>query len=215
MTVFRKRTPAAQTAAIATFWQWWSPTGADLVAAAIESHDLKNVARLISGRLRPIHRRLSWELGEGTSSQHRFTVTAVGSPELRPLVEEWLLRAPEASETWEFASSRQRVTGATPLSVEIAGQLLVLNDSRISIVVNDDRRLVQVGVFHPLFGGLREKERLQFVFLLLDWLLGEDDVERWIGHIEAVQSEPDDGVPCATLIDVVDAMAARHAPQSR
>lgn len=33
--------------------------------------------------------------------------------------------------------------------------------------------------------------RVQVTFLTLDWLLGEDDVERWVGVIESLEAAPE------------------------
>ena len=44
--------------------------------------------------------------------------------------------------------------------------------------------VMSVQLWHPTFEHMREQVRGQIAFLFLDNLLGEDDVERWIGAIE-------------------------------
>ena len=46
------------------------------------------------------------------------------------------------------------------------------------------RELLSVHLWHPAFDSLPEQVRGQIAFLFLDNVLGEDDVERWIGAIE-------------------------------
>jgi len=55
----------------------------------------------------------------------------------------------------------------------------------------DEHRLsYDVVVHHPEFVQMQESQRQQFVFLVLDWALGEDDVERWVGGVEAAVDAP-------------------------
>ena len=66
---------------------------------------------------------------------------------------------------------------------------------------------VHVGVHHPAFVDLPDDVPEQVSFLLLDWLLGEDDVERWLGHVEALRAAPEPAHPGEKLRAVVTAMA--------
>jgi len=46
-------------------------------------------------------------------------------------------------------------------------------------------------------------------FLVLDWLLGEDGVERWVGVVSSGAEPPGDTLPPAALPEIVAGLAAR------
>lgn len=68
-----------------------------------------------------------------------------------------------------------------------------------------------MAVGHPSGGDLDESGRGQFAFLALDWLLGEDDVERWVGTVEVLTGRPSGARPLTELLDEVTAIAALSA----
>ena len=54
--------------------------------------------------------------------------------------------------------------------------------------------------YHPIFAELDDDTRMEATLLALDWLLGEDDVARWVGDITpAAAFEPIDAVPAVHL----------------
>nr|BFE83070.1 hypothetical protein GCM10020093_056710 [Planobispora longispora] len=61
---------------------------------------------------------------------------------------------------------------------------------------------------HPIFGAIDEETRTEATLLALDWLLGEDDVARWVGEISAVEFPPIDAVPAVHLPSVVADLAS-------
>jgi hypothetical protein len=50
---------------------------------------------------------------------------------------------------------------------------------------DETHETLDVSLWHPAFDGLPSEVKGQVCFLFLDNLVGEDDVERWIGAIEA------------------------------
>ena len=60
---------------------------------------------------------------------------------------------------------------------------------------NETRQLLDVRLWHPRFAEVDEQTRMQAAFLYLDHLLGEDDVERWIGAIELLDAPADGRTP--------------------
>jgi hypothetical protein len=87
---------------------------------------------------------------------------------------------------------------------------LELGETRVGIHIDDDREVVDVQLHHPVFAEMPEEARSQVTFLVLDWLLGEDGVERWLGHIESVADAPTDSLPADALVEIVDGLAARR-----
>jgi hypothetical protein len=77
--------------------------------------------------------------------------------------------------------------------------------------VDDVRCRLDVQVFHPRFADIPEPAPAHLAFLVLDWALGEDDVERWLGAVEPVVVEPMDRIQLALLGSLVGQMAQRWA----
>ena len=89
--------------------------------------------------------------------------------------------------------------------LEIAGHKVNLASTVFRVDPVEEELRVHVGVHHPAFAQLPEPARAQITYLVLDWLLGEDDVERWLGHIEPLETPP---VPAGSADDVTAAVVA-------
>jgi Family of unknown function (DUF695) len=174
--------------ALAAFWQWWSSVK-DHVAAAIANRTLGKspLVGYISTAVHNLNRDLAWELGPGRTSQHNLTVTAEGNLLIRRLAAQWLAAAPPPDPTWEYHDSRQP---SSHLHLEMAGHRFAPEDFAIASTYDENRERFGVVLFHPEFGKTDDRLALQAAFLTLDQLLGEDDVERWIGTIDAAKSRP-------------------------
>jgi hypothetical protein len=88
----------------------------------------------------------------------------------------------------------------------VGGAAFDLVEMRASIAWNETRHLLDVRLWHPRFAEVDEQVRLQAAFLFLDHLLGEDDVERWIGAIELFDGPSGGRTPAELKAEV-----ARHA----
>jgi len=168
------------------FWAWWSG-GRDRVARAIAAGSLD--ARLvgeIGNAVRTVHPALAWELAPGTTAQHAFCISPEGNAELRQVALRWLSSAPPADETWEYHASKQ----ARPklMGLEIGGWRFDLEEMRAIASWDATRRRIDVRLWHPRFAEAPENVRLQVGFIFLDSLLGEDDVERWVGEIQLLEA---------------------------
>lgn len=165
---------------LATFWAWWA--GAKVgVARDIPVRTVALRTAEISSAVAGIDKRLAWELAKGQSSEHMLIVTPEGNAEVRPIALAWLQSAPPADPTWEYRASRQP---GEPRTLQVAGAAVELSEMRAVASWDETREVLDVRLWHPAFDGLPEQVRGQIVFLSMDNLLGEDDVERWIGAIE-------------------------------
>ncbi len=178
-------------ARLAAFWVWWAGARDDI------AHDIpiRLVARhagAISAAVDAIDKRLAWELGKGQSSQHMLVVTPEGNAEVRPIALAWLQSAPPADATWEFRASRQP---GEPKTLVVAGATIELSEVRVIGIWDESREVVDIFLWHPAFEPLADTARQQIALLFLDNLLGEDDVERWIGAIEIDPSGLEGGTP--------------------
>ncbi|MFC5178401.1 hypothetical protein [Nocardioides taihuensis] len=188
---------------VSAFWEWWAEEG-HRTSPHGESRATHELSRLVAA----IHPGLTWHFGPGVVAEHRLTVSAGGVAEVRPSAERWFRAAPPADATWEFRPSQEATPDALAHTLEIAGHRLELAATVFSVVPDVEQLRVHVGVHHPAFGELPDDVPAQVSFLLLDQLLGEDDVERWLGHVEALTAAPEPAHSGEKLCQVVAAMAA-------
>jgi len=200
-----------QAAAIASadpidaFWVWWREASVELAKAYDDESDGPSEALIeaISERVHAIDEGLAWETGPGRKSDHHFALSAEGDAALRVLTQRWLSRAPQPSKSWEYYASRQKSGGNPRKTLTIDGRTFDYGDFKLGLEVDDTRAVVNAVVYHPLFAELAEEHRLQPTFLVLDDLLGEDEVTSWIGSVDAVAEEPDGAKPSTALLEAV------------
>ena len=168
------------------FWEWWSGAR-DRVAAAIASGDfderlLGEIGRAVEG----IHPGMAWELAPGRVAEHAFCVSPEGNATVRQAALRWLESAPPVDATWEYHASRQ--ASPTLRAMQVGPFQVDFGEIRAISSWDATRRRVDVRLWHPKFPELPNEARLQVAFLFLDNLLGEDDVERWIGSIDLLEA---------------------------
>ncbi|MFP3462051.1 DUF695 domain-containing protein [Arthrobacter globiformis] len=166
----------------------------------------------MSAQIAAVHPGLAWDTGPGRMARSLLTVSSEGDPALRRIAEQWLRAAPAADKSWEFAAARQPNSGAADNVIEIGGHSLHLGDARFRITEDLGRELVDIAVHHPLFADMPERGPLQVSFLLLDWILGEDGVERWVGAVDIADVGGTATATAADLTASVKAMAAQSQP---
>lgn len=179
------RRDSTESEAPGDFWAWWS-SGRDRVERAIGTGSLD--ARLvgeIGSAVRSIHPAMAWELAPGATALHAFCISPEGDAELRQVALRWLSSAPPADATWEYHASKQ----ARPklMGLEIGRWRFDLEEMRAIASWDATRRRIDVRLWHPRFAEAPENVRVQVGFVFLDSLLGEDDVERWVGKIHLLE----------------------------
>jgi len=162
----------------------------------------------LTRRVQAIHPNLTWHFGAGVEAEHCLTVSANGVAAVRPAAERWLRAAPAATPTWEFRSSQQADPAALANLLDIAGHKVDLSRTSFSISRSEGRSRVDVGVFHPAFAQMPQGAAQQVTYLVLDWVVGEDNVERWLGRIETLSSEPVEPASADALTREVARLAA-------
>ncbi len=168
------------------FWRWWS-TARERVAQAIASGGFDDrLVNDINDAVRTIHPAMGWELAPGRAAQHAFCISPEGNPELRQAALRWLASAPPPDSTWEYHASKQ--PSPSHRGLEVAGGRFDLEAVRAIASWDARRRKVDVRLWHPRFPEVPEAVRLQVGFIFLDNLLGEEDVERWIGEIDLLDA---------------------------
>lgn len=187
--------------AIDQFWAWWQAGGratAERIVQAIgaPSDELTRRVAALSPSLR-------WDLSPGRDHGLAFTLSSAGDAAARVVAERWRRAAPP-DRGWEFRTAKIAEPAALDGSIEIAGSTLDLTRLTFHLSDADVGPRLDVTVAHPDFAHLRGDIPHQIAFLALDWALGEDAVERWLGHID-VSASPGDG----------DLMALRNAIDNR
>jgi hypothetical protein len=184
MRFFKRGSSATSAERIAAFWDWWSEAR-HRVANGIEDGSIHDLVAEISDNVHAIDERLAWELSRGSTSQHALIVTPEGDLAARPAAVLWHEAAPPADETWEYHTSRQ----PGPLdTLEMDGVRVDLADYRSIAGWDESRERVDVKLWHPTLAQAAENLAMRAAFLFLDNLLGEDDVERWIGQIDVLDA---------------------------
>jgi hypothetical protein len=194
---------------IAEFWAFWQRSAAEL-EAAIEGGTLLDWVEEIQQRVEAVDEGLDWEFGAGRTAQHYFCVSAKGDPELRVVAERWRAAGPPDGPVFEFHASRPG-TGAGNVVLQLDQARFGFADFRFQVEVDEARERVHVKVFHPVFADVDEKLRMTATFLVLDGVLGEDEVERWLGHIELLEGPVDGLVDPEGLLGAVEALRSRSS----
>ncbi|MEU6784511.1 DUF695 domain-containing protein [Nonomuraea angiospora] len=197
---------------IAEFWTWWqeSRPGLDSLVA---NGDVEGLEERLAPAVAAIHPGLVWEVAPGKEAAHALVVTAAGDPELRSLAHRWAKAAPPSDMLWEYHPSRQANPQAMELTLDVGGFEFALDKLMLGLRVPRDQPRVDVSAYHPIFGELDEDTRMEATLLALDWLLGEDDVARWVGEITPATFQPIDSVAAAHLPAVVADVASGYTEE--
>lgn len=191
---------------IDAFWSFWTAREAELFEEVDDGVSPATIEE-ISAAVHRIHPELEWEFGPGVKAPHGFTVSGTGDATLRTLAERWRAAAPP-SDAFDFFVARQQVPQDQLMGTSLGLDGIELDFAQVQVRLtrNENRRAVDVLVYHPSFQNLDEEGRLQASFIILDKALGEDAVERWIGSIDVLNEAPDDGVDLPALLDEANAM---------
>ncbi len=205
--------PVAAIAAIDQFWAWWQMAH-EAVARATDDNRADDFADEISRLVVAIDPQLEWELGKGRDTPRSLTVTAAGNFARRGLAERWYRQAPAPDDHWEYHPSRQRDGRIDSAALELGPHRIALADLACTVAPDRDRAVFDIAISHPTFTSLKPNARAQICFLALDWLLGEDGVEEWVGTIAQAPEPGPDWHPLASLREAVDQLIEVGVPES-
>jgi hypothetical protein len=202
--IFRRDRRDPVEAANARFWAWW---------AKARERDLADpvLIKQMHQQVSAISPALEWEFGPGTAACHLLVVSAGGDSSLRSVTERWRRSGPANDETFEYAAARRPDPAALLGELDIAGQQIDLSALRFTGRPDPSTRVVDVEMWHPAFVSMTAVHRSRVKFLALDWLLGEDTVEIWLGRI-AVTTEPG---PALTATELAAVVASQIPPDGK
>jgi hypothetical protein len=164
---------------IREYWDWWEDARAE-VQAAIEHGADRAVLYELLDRVSALG--LACEMSAGLRARHAICASANGDPALRKLAYRWRDAGPPADEVFEHHASR--IAGNLDAVLRMNDREFAFADLRFAVSVDEPRRELDLEVQHPAFASLEERERAQAGFIALDTILGEEEVERWIGSLE-------------------------------
>jgi hypothetical protein len=199
-----------QQAAVEQFWAWWQAEGRALASAAVTAErPIEDLVGPMTAAVHAVHPDLQWETPPGAESRHLLTVPAAGGPELRAAARRWRSAAPPADPEWEYADIRRPIAGdLSAATLQVHGREFVVSEATVDAYVRG--LAVDVSVHHPHFADLDQAQRDQVAFLLLDQVLGEEDVETWVGEIGSSPVPALDPVPIGGLRSVVRDLREQH-----
>jgi hypothetical protein len=170
------------------FWTWWAGARDDVQTAIEERETDAPILREVLDRVAALD--LVCEMSQGITARHALCVSANGDPVKRKRAYRWRDAAPPADEIFEYHPARVAGPDGPELILRIGGEAFAFSDLRFDVTVDAPRRELDLELQHPMFRGLDDQTRAQVGFIALDNLLGEEDVERWIGALRFSDKAP-------------------------
>ena len=202
-----RRSSETETEAVGAFWRWWSVAGAGLVTAAVMTGVYGDLPEIIGAMVMAIHPELRWETGPGARSRHRLCVSGAGDPRLRVTGRAVAEGGSPAHWSRKIAAAKTcRQPGMLTGTLEGLEHPVDLGLARVAVDWDERSALAELTVFHPAFTMMGTNDCRQAGRLLVDWLLGEDDVQRWVGAINVTRADPRDSQPAAVVPEFFQAV---------
>lgn len=184
--------------AIEAFWEWWIDQGRVALAEAIRTGEATDLPEQVTALFAAIHPELAWQITPGSHASHALTLSPDGNPELRGVTEAWLRTGPEPDEIWEYHAARQPFDGM----VEAAGVVLEPSEIVFSFDYDDLYEQIDLLLDHDALVEVPREAGLEAAFAAIEAVIGEDNVERWIGIVD-ISDEQLSGRTLDELPDIV------------
>jgi hypothetical protein len=167
---------------ISSFWDEFAARRGQ-IEAHLAGQSPSDVPAWMNAQLAAIHPRLRWEFGQDLGGRY-LVITPEAAHHLRPMNETIIRRAPELA-GWSFREYRpaHEPEELPPLVRARTGHLM--GSTTVQARMGDYRLLDFV--FQSLLAGHDEKAALEVAWAAADYLLGEDIVQRWVGHVDVVE----------------------------
>lgn len=196
---------------VGAFWRWWTDDGEELLTAATRAGDLDAYAKVMTRRVTAMARGLEWETRPGADAEHTLYVSGGSDASLRAVAERWFRASPPPGRRWDFAPARSAKPEMLEATITYRGRTFDLTRTRVHAAVRRAGDGFIVSVFNPGFTG-RWDDEYGLCVLLLEWLLGEDDVHRWVRRTDCIVHDVVDSIPALELPARVAEFAAGQRP---
>lgn len=145
----------------------------------------------MENNLNNIQTNIFWEFGPAINSDgHRLVITPESYKQQRPLVNEILKRAPEIKD-WEFYGYRIPETfedAINTVNSRTGGQI---TDYKIQAEANRFNQVNLYFINESLKTESDYNQGLNDAFVAIESLLGEENLDKWIGAIEVINQQKD------------------------
>ncbi len=170
--------------AINAFWRWFSDHHRD-VEAMLDRDDTAELSRQINAQIDRLSSQLAWEIGPGLVEPYMLVFPTVGSSERKVAVGRIMKKAPRI-EKWEFHAARPMRPFQPEVQLPDRDLSFRSSDWRFALKPSSTSDRLDLQIFDNALASVDEKTGLTAIFILLDAVLGEDIVERWIGNIKVL-----------------------------
>lgn len=165
--------------------QWWRDfkTAVPGLVGRFESGEHFDVVGLMHRHLGAVHPDLMWEFGRGSKTGHRLTITPEANHGLRPMVSSLLERAPTLK-GWEFLDHR-------PADPELLRPTL---EQRCGFAGDEPLVRIEPGkgnrvnVTYTISDDIDPDDAMRVAYVATETLLGEPNLDRWVGWIDRVSA---------------------------
>jgi len=181
---------------VQTFWRWFEDHEPELFA--FEEH-IETIFIELFTQLQKVHEGLCFEFGPITNGRREFSVSAGGRLEIFPAVMALAATAPSLPR-WDIREFRQ--PKADFLSFDGCGFELTTEQLRFQTVA--DRDHLHLTLYYTGRAHVDPEALEQAAFFMADMVLGEFDMEVFIGRVDVVPGTSSDGRP---LIELTSAVA--------
>ncbi len=182
------------------FWHWFRQN-ATRFHQTIDEGRSPTLAGEVASKVNEFLPGFAWVFGPGKSDgEHSFTLSPEGILAKQFLSDFWLGLAPLLP-GWIFHSSRQASSHTS--TIRIGEDSFEANALWMVPKPNEKRRL-DLTLWHPNFVKLEEQAMFQLTFLWLDEVLGEHGTASWIGALEFSNQSFKEAVPITELPQLLE-----------
>lgn len=189
------------------FWDWFAENEDALFRF---EEDQQGVFARLGAALRKVHPELTFEFGPvedwpGKGPRRDFVISADGIQSAFPAVKALHAAAPDLPR-WRVVEFRPR--RGTIMTVVYGGH--AFEPDALRFTVEPDHGKAGVTAYVPGLAEETRSELVPLVFLMLDQVLGEFDVETKVGFIDlkAAEDVPAEAVPTSELAEAFDRLVA-------
>lgn len=200
--------PEDPAAAAAAFWRRWQELLPEISAALGEGRP-HLVETPLCEAVAAVHPHLHFSLERGRRAVYALVVTGQEDPALRPYTDAWKAAAPADDAIWEYHDSVPPVPDPTDVTVNLGAHRIALADVRVVAQVDEEERVVDVAVHHPVLTELDDAARETMTFLPLDATLGERLAAERLRRVETAVAQPAATITLLELRDLVSKLAGQ------
>lgn len=193
-------------ACIGDFWEWWAEHGRSSATRALASGDWAKIQSRLQERVAAVSPDLAWQIGPGDVSQNCLVISGGGVAEFRRLAQLCVDAAPPPDPAWEYAASRAATPGWEEAQLQLPdGDIVDISATMTYYEVDlEDWQRVHVRLWNPAIAAMAAgEERAAVSFMVLDAVLGEDRVARWLGGLDVALEQPEHAVSLAPLVQLI------------